>query len=422
MTSVAPISNDTKSLYQNITNPKPKQNTAINNTQNNDTFEKQKENKPFTKKIKDYLFTPIDNPQYGKTRPQGQTTRFQNILGVTFLAAIYGFLFFTMYKDNKNLSQGIDETQKTLAKMNSKTQKLSEFMEGYKENLDKASELKDLALPNDLKETIERLMNRIKNPQAFVEKGGVTNNAILLYGPPGTGKTTVAKAITREIKNAELFSVDLSTIQGSLVGESEKNLDKVIKNTCQYAKLNPNKKIVLLMDEFDSVAIKDNGSSNQQFHASLLNVLKRGISEKLSQHDNIILIATTNAELEKTQGLSWVQTLDSAIADRFGEQIRVERPTAEQFARAIANHYKGLEKVEDVLKNETNTGVIDIAKQLADNKRSFRTLNTLFKNSAETEGEKLTLEDVLKTLKSLLSKSSSDTNTKNDIHITGFAG
>jgi SpoVK/Ycf46/Vps4 family AAA+-type ATPase len=157
--------------------------------------------------------------------------------------------------------QGIQkeaETQKTLANMNNKTQKLSEFMEGYKENLDKAIELKDLALPNVLKETIERLMNRIKNPQAFVEKGGVTNNAILLYGPPGTGKTTVAKAITKGIKNAELFSIDLSTIQGKYVGESEANLDRVIKNTCQYAKLNPNKKIVLLMDEFDSVITEAN--------------------------------------------------------------------------------------------------------------------------------------------------------------------
>lgn len=422
MSSVVPVSCDTKSLYQNITNPKPKQNITIKNTQNNDTFEKQKEDKSYIKKAKDYLFTPIDNPQYEKTRPQAKTTRFQNILGILFFVAFYGFLFFTMYRDNKSLSEGIDETQKTLANMNSKTQKLSEFMEGYKENLDKAIELKDLALPNILKETIERLMNRIKNPQAFIQKGGVTNNAILLYGPPGTGKTTVAKAITKGIKNAELFSVDLSTIQGSLVGESEKNLDRIIKSTCQYAKLNPNKKIVLLMDEFDSVAIKDNGSPNQQFHASLLNVLKRGISEKLAQHDNIILIATTNAELEKAQGSGWVQTLDSAIADRFGEKIRVERPTTEQFASAIANHYKGLSKVEDVLKNEKNSEVVDIAKQLSDNKRSFRTLNTLFKNSAETEGEKLTLEDVLKTLKSLLSQSSSDTNMQKDIRIAGFTG
>ncbi len=414
MTSIAPVASDTKNLYKDFTvqSPKPSINTS-KNTLSSDTFEKKTEKRPFLIRAKDYLFAPVDNPNYNKDR-NGQsptTTRFKQFCGYAFIAAIYGGLFFYMFKNLR--ATGVEL----------KPEGINAFMDKYKENLAKAPRLKDLALPDVLEKTVERLMNKIKDPESFIQKGGTNKNTILLYGPPGTGKTTVARAIAKEIENAELFSVDLSTIQGKYVGESEANLDKIIRSVCKYAKENPFKKVVVLMDEFDSVAIKDNGSSNQQYHASLLNVLKRAISEKLTQHDNIILIATTNAELDKAKAKStgWVQTLDAAIADRFGEQIRVDNPTKGQFVKAIVHHYKDLKQVDDCLRNEGSREVEKIAQRLSDNDCSFRTLENLYNASAATsKGEKLSVNDVLSALDTCIEASKKEAGKQ--VKVAGFAG
>lgn len=406
------------SLFKDFIKPTPVQRniTTPHLIQKTDNFERQnigtKEQKSIFRRIYDYLLTPVENPDYkkGKIGASPTTTRLQKLFGYTILALTYGFMFYFLTKSLK----GMKAAETTIVDASAKIKNAPAFMEQYKEDLARSSELKDLALPDVLKRTVGRLMNKINDPQSFIQKGGTNKNTILLYGPPGTGKTTVAKAIAKEIKNAELFSVDLSTVQDSLVGQSEANLDKIIRNICQYAKENAEKKIVVLMDEFDSIAIKDNGSSNQQYHASLLNVLKRAISEKLTQHDNIILIATTNAELNKTGATGWIQTLDSAIADRFGEQIRVDKPTKGQFIKAIANHYKNLAKVEDTLKNETSTQVAEIADKLSENECSFRTLENLFNNAAaESKGEKLTFKDILSALETCIkSTKNSEKNTR----------
>jgi AAA+ superfamily predicted ATPase len=396
MASVAPVQNN-NNLYKDFIvqkTPMNQQPAVSIKSAGSDTFNDKTNNKTGLLKLKDYLFEPIDNPNYfdyaQNQRPK--TTRFKKILGAALSALFYSFFIFYMVKTVK------------MAGVTLKPESASSFMEKYKENLSHASNLDELALPDVLRDMVARLLNKINDPETFIQKGGTNKNTILLYGPPGTGKTTVAKAIAKEIENAELFSVDLSTIQGKYVGESEANLDKIINNICKYAKENVGKKIVVLMDEFDSVAIKDNGSSNQQYHASLLNVLKRAISEKLTQQDNIILIATTNAELNKVSYTGeFVQKLDTAMADRFGEQIRVDRPSKDQFIKAIANHYKKLTRVSDELKDETNENVIKIATELKNNECSFRTLENLFNASAsQSHGDILTPEDVLTSLSGLI--------------------
>ena len=406
MTSIVPISGDTKNLYKDFIVQKPKQTSIVpSNVQTVDTFGKTQEKKSFLKKVKDYLFAPINSQ---KTYNQQKTTRFNTILGYALLIAFYGSFLYLMRKD----TVGIDD--KSLKNINS-------VVEKYRVSLSKAPRLSDLALPEKLKGITQRLMNKINNPESFIQKGGKNKNTILLYGPPGTGKTTYAKAIAKELGNAELFSIDLSNIESKWRGESQHNLTNAVSNICQYAKENPNKRIVVLMDEFDSVAIKDNGASDQHYTASLLNTLKTAINEKIAQHDNIILIATTNAELDKTQGSGWVQTLDAAIADRFDEQIRVDRPTKEQFIKAIVHRYRNLSKVEDCLKDEANENVIAIADKLEKNGCSFRTLENLFNASAATsQGEKLTVSDVLSALDTCIESSKKE--TARNTHILGFAG
>ena len=416
MINTATIQNNIQNpLFKDFTRPTAAKNAAAQYyNQNSDSFIKKNntaKQKPFYRRAYEYLTTPIENPQYkkGVIGAKPTTTRFEKYGGYVLTALAYAFLFYVLRHNIKSMKAA----EMSIAGAASKERNVSAFMDKYREDLTHSSELKDLALPDVLKGTVGRLMNKIKDPQSFIQKGGTNKNTILLYGPPGTGKTTVAKAIAKAIENAELFSVDLSTVQGMYVGESQANLDKIIRNICQYAKENPLKKIVVLMDEFDSVAMKDNGSTNQQYHASLLNVLKRGISEKLTQHDNIILIATTNAELNKTSGTEFVQKLDSAIADRFGEQIRVEKPTKEQFIKAMVHHYKGLSKVEDSLKDEGSSQVAQIANDLASNGCTFRSLENLFNASAAASKEdKLTFKDILSVLSTCIESTKSDSRAK----------
>ncbi len=90
--------------------------------------------------------------------------------------------------------------------------------------------LADLALPQDVEEKLQGLLNRIRNrPKVLGEWGfqhhhdhpaGIT---ALFEGPPGTGKTTAAAALGKEA-GLPVFRVDLSAVVSKYIGETEKNL------------------------------------------------------------------------------------------------------------------------------------------------------------------------------------------------------
>lgn len=67
----------------------------------------------------------------------------------------------------------------------------------------------------------------------------------LFCGPPGTGKTMSAQVLARELR-LDLYRIDLSMIVSKYVGETTKNLERVLANAARLD-------VVLFFDEADSL-------------------------------------------------------------------------------------------------------------------------------------------------------------------------
>nr|YP_010903407.1 hypothetical protein REP88_pgp168 [Hypnea cryptica]WCH55860.1 hypothetical protein [Hypnea cryptica] len=110
---------------------------------------------------------------------------------------------------------------------------------------------------------------------------------LLLVGIQGTGKSLSAKVIAQHW-NLPLFRLDVGKIFGGIVGESEKNIRKVIKLS---EDLSP---CVLWIDEIDKAFNRftnngDSGTSNR-----VLSTLLTWLSEKTKQ---VFVVATANDAL-----------------------------------------------------------------------------------------------------------------------------
>lgn len=423
----AEVSVNKRNLYSPILQNSLKQ---IKNEQkpadlSKDTFEKQQEtpkenqslnqedenNKSIFEKAKNYLTEPINDPKYQQPalviNPNSipKTTRLKEGIKSIPGLALTGLFAFYLLKVT-----GVLQGKGNVEKLWSSTTSFQR--------------LEDLALPDSLKETANRLVYKIKNSAEYMAKGGTNKKTILLYGPPGTGKTTFAKAIAQEFEGSIFASIDLGGIKGKYVGETENNLNRVVNRICKQADENPNQKIFVLFDEIDSFAMKDNGSANQQYQASALNTLKKAISEKLSQRNNIITIAATNVDITaKKEGSEFIQQLSGPIVDRFDEKIKVDNPTQAQLRKAIAMHYSKTENVEDCLRDENSKEIKAIAKKLADKNGSFRSLENMYNMAASnsTTSDKLTYKDVLKAIKDVVTSDEAE-KIAQPKRILGFAG
>ena len=373
-----------------------------------DTFEKQEqtqnEPKTFFEKAKKWLNEPIENPNYnpyaapvGKNSPT--TTRLKSVKSFALIVGIFvGYLLF------------VEGLTKRMTKSMSSESVVNRAREIW-QNLGDSPKIEDLALPCELKKTAERLIKKFQNPEALIQKGNTDKKSILLYGPPGTGKTTFAKAIAQAFPNARFRLIDLSSMQSKYIGDTENMLHSQINSICKYAQEHPGERVFVFFDEIDTLATQNNGFGNQQYQASTLNALKLCIEEKLNKCKNIVTIAATNVDIDDD---SAGQKLSSAIISRFGEKVRVNNPTSGQFAKAIANHYKGLNNVAEYLKDENSPEVQQIASTLAQKGASFRGLNTLF-DFASSQGEvseKLTIKDIMGVISEIKSDEASMTSRK----------
>ncbi|MFN6564243.1 MAG: AAA family ATPase [Nostoc sp. ChiSLP01] len=88
---------------------------------------------------------------------------------------------------------------------------------------------------------------------------------LLLAGPPGTGKTSVAKNIAN-ILNLPLLQLDIASLLGSLVGESEGNIRRALKTASAIAPC------VLWIDEIEK-ALSGQGDSSGVSQRILGNIL-----------------------------------------------------------------------------------------------------------------------------------------------------
>lgn len=128
----------------------------------------------------------------------------------------------------------------------------------------------------------ERLLDHLSDGFGATDNIGVR---ALIGGPSGTGKTLAARILAAEL-DTDVYRVDVAAIVDKYVGETEKNLDRVLSGAEELD-------VVLLIDEGDSLlgARTEVRSANDRF----ANLETNFLLQRLETYQGVVLV-TTNAE------------------------------------------------------------------------------------------------------------------------------
>jgi ATP-dependent metalloprotease FtsH len=193
----------------------------------------------------------------------------------------------------------------------------------------KAPKTLDELIGNDAaKVEIREVVDMLANPEHYRKSGAEVPKGMLFVGPPGVGKTLFARAIANEV-GIPFYVVEGGNLSGLIFGLG------VLKLKTLFAKLKRHDKVILFIDEIDSMGARrtsDRGFGAQSDMNMTLNTL-------LTQMDgfhgsNLLVIGATNND-----GI-----LDPALmrAGRMDRRIYFQTPGPEE-RKALFKYY--LDKV-----------------------------------------------------------------------------
>lgn len=245
-------------------------------------------------------------------------------------------------------------------------------------NVDNEKTLEQLNLTGELKKATDNIKIRLDRAENLSKKGGHGNAPIMLYGEPGGGKNAWVYALTKYIQSkfpgSELIMMDVLKFNGMYHGQTENNIIGFTNNIIKKAMTEPEKKFVVFLDEFDSIARKDIGS-NAASSEKFQNAFKTSFNILL-EVPNIQIIAATNKAAKEA---SLTTLLDEAIVNRFADKVFIPLPNKTQLEKAFVEHYSKLApeviKPELVdMKNATLNKLCDYI-SLPEHHASFRDMN-----------------------------------------------
>lgn len=172
--------------------------------------------------------------------------------------------------------------------------------------------LQDIELPPDVGEELGRFLEEMRFRNEIHSHGLSVASKICLIGPPGNGKTSLAGGIAKELE-LPFYTVDLSAIVSSLMGETGSKLAKVFRGVSQSP-------CVLFLDEMETLLTERSTGDRD------VGEIKRVVSTLLLEidrlPDHVVLIGATNHE----------EMLDRAVLRRFDVNWKLPLPTAEMIA------------------------------------------------------------------------------------------
>lgn len=182
----------------------------------------------------------------------------------------------------------------------------------------------DLAGLEQLKEFINKYKTLSDNRQTMKEHNIEPFTAILLWGVPGTGKTSAAMGIAKKL-DADFIRLDKELFDSEFISKGPRQLAEYFRNIKEHANKNPNKKLVVFMDEIDSTISIDRGLEAKQDDV-LINTLKQGITDLQRECENVIFIGATNKDPSGLKSDNTAVRLNTAILSRFNYQFELELP------------------------------------------------------------------------------------------------
>ena len=178
----------------------------------------------------------------------------------------------------------------------------------------------------EAKESVQDVVDFLKNPEKYSAYGARMPKGIILYGDPGTGKTLLAKAVAGEA-NVPFYAVSGSDFVQIYVGVGAGRIRSLFKKARSHGKA------VIFIDEIDAIGKKrDNGrGGGSDEKDQTLNALLTEMSG-FNETEGIIIIAATNR----------LDMLDEALLrpGRFDRHIEVTLPDVSAREKILKLHLK----------------------------------------------------------------------------------
>ncbi len=192
----------------------------------------------------------------------------------------------------------------------------------------------DVAGVDEARESLQEIVDFLKDPARFQALGGRIPRGVLLVGPPGTGKTLLARAIAGEA-DVPFFTISGSDFVEMFVGVGASRVRAMFDQAKKAAPC------IVFMDEIDAVGRKRGaglGSGNDEREQTLNQLLVEMDGFETGQ--SVILIAATNRP----------DILDPALLrpGRFDREVVVSNPDVLGREQILAVHVRATPLADDV--------------------------------------------------------------------------
>ncbi len=192
----------------------------------------------------------------------------------------------------------------------------------------------DVILSKDAKETLNQIIEELKNEDVLESYGLKAKQKILFYGPPGTGKTLTAKVMSSVI-GYPLVTIRFDSVISSYLGETASNLRKIFDFIEKG-------KWVVLFDEFDIIGKQRDDPTE---HGEIKRVVNNFMLMLENYEGDSVIIASTNHQ----------HLLDVGVWRRFDDVVYFDLPDEKR-------RKKIFEKFLRVLKKDKNLNLTKLAK------------------------------------------------------------
>ena len=212
----------------------------------------------------------------------------------------------------------------------------------------------NIAGNHDAKESLEDIINYLKNPEPFQKIGARPPKGILFTGEPGTGKTLLAKGLAGELSNCSFISCTGSEFAGKYIGDGVTHVKELFKTAREFAPC------IIFIDEIDSLASKrkPDGDSYSQESAQTVNALLTEMDGFNLNEKPIIIIGATNHP----------ESIDDAVlrAGRFDRIVKVSMPDSKSREEILTVHLKKIQhdqsiNISKIAKDAINFSGADLA-------------------------------------------------------------
>lgn len=198
----------------------------------------------------------------------------------------------------------------------------------------------------EVKEKIKKQLKYFKNISRYLTTKAIKINLnTVFHGPPGSGKSHYAELLAKNESSA-YFIVEAGNLQRKYVGSGAGKFEATFKKAKEIANKLPknSKPVMIIIDEFDSLAAKGKSDETNRRDDTLVNTLLTTMDQIHKDKLNIVVLATTN----------YLNMLEEAAIreGRFNHLIEVKYPQTQNEYNELCDYLQ--KKVEKEMKNKNN--------------------------------------------------------------------